>query len=134
MALPLLAALAPSLIKGVFGIIDEVVEDKDEANKIKLSISSQQHELMQTHLKGSIDIILAEAKGNWLQKSWRPVLMLSIVAIVVNNYILFPYLSMFTDKAVVLELPGGLYSLLTTGVGGYVVGRSAEKVADIMRK
>ena len=56
--------------------------------------------------------------------------MLSIVAIVVNNYILFPYLSMFTDKVVILELPNALFNLMTVGVGGYIVGRSGEKIID----
>jgi hypothetical protein len=27
-----------------------------------------------------------------------------------------------------LELPGGLWALLNVGVGGYAVGRSAEKI------
>ena len=120
--LGVLSAIAGPVVKGLFNIIDQTVEDKDQAAKIKASIASQQNELIQTELKGAIEIILAEAKGNWLQRSWRPLLMLSVMAIVVNNYILFPYLSMWTDKVVVLELPGGLWALLTTGVGGYVVG------------
>ena len=132
--LGVLSAIAGPVVKGLFNIIDQTVEDKDQAAKIKASIASQQNELIQTELKGAIEIILAEAKGNWLQRSWRPLLMLSVMAIVVNNYILFPYLSMWTTKVVVLELPGGLWALLTTGVGGYVVGRSGEKIAQSIRK
>mgnify|MGYP003667543157 FL=1 len=132
--LGVLSAIAGPVVKGLFNIIDQTVEDKDQAARIKASIASQQNELIQTELKGAIEIILAEAKGNWLQRSWRPLLMLSVMAIVVNNYILFPYLSMWTTKVVVLELPGGLWALLTTGVGGYVVGRSGEKIAQSIRK
>ena len=132
--LGVLSAIAGPVVKGLFNIIDQTVEDKDQAARIKATIASQQNELIQTELKGAIDIILAEAKGNWLQRSWRPLLMLSVMAIVVNNYILFPYLSMWTTKVVVLELPGGLWALLTTGVGGYVVGRSGEKIAQSIRK
>ncbi len=132
--LGVLSAIAGPVVKGLFNIIDQTVEDKDQAAKIKASIASQQNELIQTELKGAIEIILAEAKGNWLQRSWRPLLMLSVMAIVVNNYILFPYLSMWTDKVVVLELPGGLWALLTTGVGGYVVGRSGEKIAQSIKR
>ena len=128
--LGVLSAVAGPVVKGLFNIIDQTVEDKDQAARIKANIASQQNELIQTELKGAIDIILAEAKGNWLQKSWRPLLMMAVMAIVVNNYILFPYLSMWTEKVVVLELPGGLWTLLTTGVGGYVVGRSGEKIAQ----
>ena len=132
--LGILSTIAGPVIKGLFNIIDQTVEDKDQAARIKATIASQQNELIQTELKGAIDIILAEAKGNWLQRSWRPLLMLSVMAIVVNNYILFPYLSMWTTKVVVLELPGGLWALLTTGVGGYVVGRSGEKIVQSLRK
>ena len=132
--LGVLSAIAGPVVKGLFNIIDQTVEDKDQAARIKASIASQQNELIQTELKGAIEIILAEAKGNWLQRSWRPLLMLSVMAIVVNNYILFPYLSMWTTKVVVLELPGGLWALLTTGGGGYVVGRSGEKIAQSIRK
>ena len=131
--LGVLSAIAGPVVKGIFNIIDQTVEDKDQAARIKANIASQQNELIQTELKGAIDIILAEAKGNWLQKSWRPLLMVSVMAIVVNNYILFPYLSMWTEKVVVLELPGGLWTLLTTGVGGYVVGRSGEKIAQSIK-
>lgn len=131
--LGVLSAVAGPVVKGLFNIIDQTVEDKDQAARIKANIASQQNELIQTELKGAIDIILAEAKGNWLQKSWRPLLMMAVMAIVVNNYILFPYLSMWTEKVVVLELPGGLWTLLTTGVGGYVVGRSGEKIAQSIK-
>ena len=131
--LGVLSAVAGPVVKGLFNIIDQTVEDKDQAARIKANIASQQNELIQTEWKGAIDIILAEAKGNWLQKSWRPLLMMAVMAIVVNNYILFPYLSMWTEKVVVLELPGGLWTLLTTGVGGYVVGRSGEKIAQSIK-
>ena len=131
--LGVLSAVAGPVVKGLFNIIDQTVEDKDQAARIKANIASQQNELIQTELKGAIDIILAEAKGNWLQKSWRPLLRMAVMAIVVNNYILFPYLSMWTEKVVVLELPGGLWTLLTTGVGGYVVGRSGEKIAQSIK-
>ena len=60
--------------------------------------------------------------------------MLTIVAIIANNFVLFPYLSLFTDKVTMLNLPEHLYALLKIGVGGYIVGRSAEQVAKTLRK
>jgi hypothetical protein len=132
--LPLLSAIAGPVVKGLFNIIDQTVEDKDQANVIKAKIAEQQHQLIETEMKGAIDIILAEAKGNWLQRSWRPMLMLVVITIVANNYVLVPYISMFTDKLTVLELPDGLWTLLVTGVGGYIVGRSGEKIAQTIKK
>lgn len=79
-------------------------------------------------------IIIAEAQGgSWLQRSWRPILMLCIVGIVANNYILFPYLSLFTSKATMLQLPNDLWNLLNIGVGGYIIGRSAEKIVGNLK-
>jgi hypothetical protein len=72
-----------------------------------------------------------EMQGNWLQRSWRPLLMLSLVFIVVNNYILLPY---FPNVFTGLDLPDHLWELLKIGVGGYVVGRSIEKAADKWKK
>lgn len=132
MAFPLLALAGP-ILKGLFGIIDQVVVDKDEANRIKAEIAKQQNQLIETELKGAIQIILAEATGSWLQRNWRPLLMLTVIIIIFNNYVLVPYISMWTDKVAVLELPGGLWALLTTGVGGYVIGRSGEKIAERIR-
>jgi hypothetical protein len=34
----------------------------------------------------------------------------------------------------ILELPNGLWALLNVGVGGYVAGRSGEKIMDRIRK
>jgi len=123
--------LGKILDKGL-GIVDKFVEDKDKANELKAAIKDkilvQDHEENLELIKGQVDIILAEAKGSWLQRNWRPLLMLTIIAIIFNNYVLFPYLSMFTDKATMLTLPGGLWALLTVGVGGYVGGRTYEKI------
>lgn len=54
--------------------------------------------------------------------------MLVIICIVANNYILYPYLSIFTDKVRVLDLPDRLWTLMEIGVGGYILGRTAEKI------
>ena len=76
-------------------------------------------------------VLNAEMQGNWLQRSWRPILMLSLVLIVINNYLLFPY---FPDTFTMLELPDKLWNLLTIGVGGYVAGRSVEKAVKIYKQ
>jgi hypothetical protein len=81
------------------------------------------------------DILKAEIEGkSWLQRNWRPILMLVVILIIANNYILFPYLGLWTEKVQMLPLPNGLFALLTAGVGGYVVGRSGEKVAEKFRR
>ncbi len=128
------AALIGPILQGIFGIVDQVVEDKDQAAKLKAAIVARQQELESQELKGRIDIILAEARGSWMQKNWRPVLMMVVIAIVANNYLLVPYMMWIGADFPALELPDALWNLLTIGVGGYVVGRSAEKTMEVYKK
>ncbi len=89
------AALIPiigSIITGATNIIGEFVEDKDKANEIASKIEELLSREITKLLEAQKTILLAEMGGNWLQRSWRPLLMLSVVAIIVNNYILSPYL------------------------------------------
>jgi len=74
-------------------------------------------------------VLIAEIAGqSWLQQNWRPILMLTIVAIVANNYIFVPYMQLFGLHAVILDLPEKLWNLMTLGVGGYIAGRTGEKM------
>ncbi len=86
-----------------------------------------------TELQASV--VVAELQsGAWLAQNWRPITMLTFVAIIANNYILYPYLSLFWGKAPVLEIPPDMWGLLKIGLGGYVVGRSGEKIAKALRR
>lgn len=129
----LLISTLSSLISTV---VDKAIPDKDKANEIKLQLLTQVNSLKSEELKGAVSIITAEATGqSWLQRNWRPILMLVFVFIIANNYILYPYISLFfPGKALLLVLPNEMWELLKIGVGGYIVGRSAEKVADTYRK
>ncbi len=122
------------IIKPVTDLVDNVTTTEEERLELKAKLAAitkdveiKMIEYSTTLAEQRAKIILAEAQGSWLQRNWRPMLMIIAMVIIANNYILFPYLSMLTDKVTVLELPGGLWTLLTTGVGGYVVGRSVEK-------
>jgi hypothetical protein len=126
------------LLSGVLDLVGKGVEDKDKANQIKAELSKAFDNADMTRFTALVNaranVLAAEIGGaSWLQRNWRPILMLSIVAIIANNYLIFPYLSLFTDKAVILELPEKLYNLMTVGVGGYIVGRSAEKGLKIWK-
>lgn len=124
-----IAAKALSVITGpLFSVIDKAVTDKDEAARLKHEIQTQLIDAENSALKSQMQVILAEAAGeSWLQRNWRPILMLTIVAIVANNYLIAPYLSAMFGVGLQLELPERLWDLMTIGVGGYVTGRSLEK-------
>jgi len=124
-----LVAKALSAITGpLFGVIHKAVTDKDEANRLKSEIQSQLIESQDSLLKAQMQIILAEAQGeSWLQRNWRPLLMIVIVAVIANNYLLAPYLGAIFGVGLQLDLPERLWDLMTIGVGGYVTGRTVEK-------
>lgn len=120
--------LIQTVLPKVAAVVDSIVSNKADAEKLKAQIQLELLSNSADEMRTAASIIKAEAQGeSWLQRNWRPLLMLSIVAIVVNNYLLYPYLVLFGAPATVLELPPELFNLMTVGVGGYVVGRSAEK-------
>ena len=70
-------------------------------------------------LKAKADIVKAEAQGQgWLQRSWRPITMLTFLVLVVCD----------SFGLLTFRLSDEAWTLLQIGLGGYVVGRSAEKV------
>ncbi len=72
------------------------------------------------------EVITTEAKGeSMLQRNWRPILMLVCIFIVLNNYVLVPY---FQIPSAVLD--DHIWKLIEIGTGGYIAGRSLEKITD----
>ena len=105
-------------------VIDNLFTSEEERlnakNKILQVLKEKELELQ----KMQTDVIIAEAKGNWLQRSWRPILMLSFGFIVIYVKFIGPLFNLPIPE---LELE--FWELLKIGIGGYVVGRSVEKVA-----
>ena len=105
------------VIDSLFTSEEERIKAKNEVFKV---LQEQQMELQ----KLQTEIIVSEAKGNWLQRSWRPILMLAFGFIVIYVKFLAPLFG-FT----IPPLEDDFWNLLQLGIGGYVVGRSAEKIA-----
>ncbi len=130
-----------SIIKPVSDIIDNVSTTEEERleAQAKLAAVTKDIEIRMLEYADNLasnrtKIILAEAQGSWMQRNWRPLLMMTAIVILANNYIVVPYIGVFTDKVQILELPDGLWTLLTMGVTGYLVGRTGEKVATTFKK
>ena len=127
----MLGAIAP-LAKILFNTIEKAVPDKDLQEKLKAELQTQ---LLQSHtqeLKAAASIIEAEAKAGWFASSWRPLVMYVLIFILVWNYVIGPVIKIFMGAVITFELPGDVWSLLQIGLGGYVLGRSAESVARTM--
>jgi hypothetical protein len=133
------ALIAPvaGLFTKALDVVDKLIPDKDLAEKLKHDLNVRFAEIMHDEflsvIQAQASVILAEVKGeSWLQRNWRPLLMLVAIAIIFNNYVLAPYIGLFNAEwKLVLELPGGLWALLNLGVGGYIAGRTVEKIKGV---
>jgi len=116
------------LIPSIGRSIEKFVPDKDLAVKLTHEIEKLIVGVQQTLITAKASIIVAEAQGSsWIQRSWRPITMLTFVFIIANNYIFVPYAVAFGLNVPMLEIPSGMWGLLTVGIGGYIGARSYEK-------
>ena len=122
----ILEFFSTKVFKQVGDVVDDLFTSEEERlnarNKIFKVLQDAQLELqrMQT------DIILAEAKGNWLQRSWSPILMLSFGFIIIYT----KFISQLSTSLITPVLEPEFWELLEIGIGGYVIGRSGEKIVD----
>ena len=124
-----------TLIAGVGKIIDKFKHAPAEKAAAHLALGKLHHNMVQEALKFEIaqvqaqaSIILAEAKAGWLTRNWRPMLMIVFMVIIVNNFLVWPYSHELGIVAKQLDFPVWMQDLLKIGVGGYIGGRSAEKI------
>ena len=121
-----IASVVAGAIKPLAELIEGMHTSTEEKGKLRLAMAEVQVATAQSlldyeakQLEQRAKLIMAEAQGaSWLQRSWRPITMLVFLALVVadqTGYLAF-------------RLAPEAWSLLQLGLGGYVVGRSAEKV------
>lgn len=114
-----------NLVSEVGGIIDTLSLSANEKKQIRSTIVDTLYRYASELEKEQSAIIRTEAQGNWLQKSWRPIVMLAFTFIVLlGAFIPIP----------LLENTSEFWNLLEIGLGGYVIGRSIEKVTGKIRK
>lgn len=124
----ILATVANFILPGIFKEVDKAIPDQDLGVRLKASIQTAVLSADAEALQAQAGIVADEAKGeSWLQRNWRPMTMTVFVFIVANNYIIAPYLQAMFSWSVSLQTPPDLWALIKLGLGGYVVGRSAEK-------
>lgn len=128
--------LLSGLWKPLAKVIDDVhtsdeerLEAKRKVYEVQSQVMIQVMELERATIQAQRDVLLAEVNGeSWLQRNWRPLTMLSFVVILLNNFVLVPYAKVWAVELPMLEIPPGMWSLLTVGIGGYIASRGIEKV------
>lgn len=123
--------------KAIDGVLGRFFQDKDQQAEVRAELTTAMLEHEQEAIRAARDTVVAEAKSeHWITAAWRPLTMLVFAAIIANNYLVAPYADAIIgpDAGIALEMPDQLWQLLKLGIGGYVAGRSAEKVTTEWRR
>ena len=128
-------------IEAIGGVIGKFIANPEDKLKAANELLRIQMEFQEKVLSADVELAKTQASvvtaevssGNWLAASWRPILMLTFTYIILHNYVLA---TMF--HLTVVPIPPDMWDLLRLGIGGYVIGRSAEKivpqVAQVLKK
>lgn len=111
---------AAELVNNVHTSDDERLKAQNEFLKLQTVLIESALEHEQKLIEAQTQIITAEANGqSWIQRSWRPITMLTFLVLIVADAFGFTATPL-SERA---------WDLLQLGIGGYVIGRSAEKIA-----
>lgn len=112
-------------VGGLFGLVDDIHTSDEERLSLKQGLLAMQMEIVSTVIeaerdvsKARAEVVKAEAQSpNFLTSSWRPITMLTFLALIVLSQLGFT-----------APVPEQMWPLLQLGIGGYVAGRSLEKI------
>lgn len=113
----MIGGLISGLVGPVTGILDKVIEDKDQkarlAHEIATLAERQSHEVVMAQ----IEVLKADAKGNWFQASWRPLIGWICGLSLGINYMVSPIAAGFgvdipqADMSVMMPLMFGMLGI-----------------------
>lgn len=132
--IPFLGDILNTVEKGIADLFPNEVE----RNKALAILQDARNDIAKAQLNFESEIVasqasavVAEEKGESpAQRNWRPHLMYLIMAILGFNFILVPIAKMFSHEIPDLPLPSELWTILEISLGGYVGGRSLEKITS----
>ena len=109
-------------------IIDKIFPDADQADKARAQLTQMAINCELDELAQQASVIKAEAQGEgWLQRSWRPIVMLVFTGLIVCRWMGWA----LPDLTEALELK--LLGIVQLGIGGYIASRGVEKVAKQLK-
>jgi len=120
----MIAALLPALVPILGKALGNLIPDATARAQAEAEVAKQLLASSAELERAAGEIVLAEARSeHFLAACWRPILMLTFGALIVARWLGFsaPGIS----EAEVLKL----WDIVQLGLGGYVIGRSAEKIA-----
>lgn len=120
----MIQALIPALAPIIGDVVKSVFPDKEKAKELESALIIKLNENATQLNIAAADIIKAEAQSeSWLARNWRPMVMVVFASLIVARW--FGWAAPNLSEAEYLKL----WSIVEFGLGGYVVGRSVEKIA-----
>ena len=117
-------------LKPLVKLIDDVHTSDEERLELKavldkiandLAIAGMQHD--QALAKAQASVIIAEATSeSWITRTWRPLILIEF------GFLIMLIATGLMDTEALAAVPPQLWTLITMGIGGYGVGRTAEKI------
>lgn len=124
----LIAGAATELVDATGTALDNLITNPEERLKAREAIADTILKHLGQLASYQRDVLNTELQGTKLQRNWRPLVMLAFGFIIVYHYFLQPLLAHWLQVPSI-PLPDRFWGLLELGLGGYVIGRSIEKVA-----
>ena len=98
----------------VAGVVERLSLSSAEKKRLQQELEMKLLEYEHERMAAQSVVVREESGGNWLQRSWRPLVMLAFAAVIVAG--MFIELPMLSDGS-------RFWDLLEIGLGGYIVGR-----------
>ena len=114
-----------SVADAVSGLVERLTLPAREKKQLEADVLRLLLKREKEVLRVRAALLQEEGKGNWLQRSWRPLVMLTFAAVILIGT--FTNISILSDTS-------RFWDLLEIGLGGYVVGRSGEKILMTLAK
>jgi len=118
--LPVLGPIFNQVASALFPNAEDELKRMSMQNQLQMALMNNAAALEQA----AASIVKAEAESeHWLAANWRPLMMLTFGALIVARWM--GWTAPGITEAVELKL----WDIINIGLGGYVIGRSAEKIA-----
>lgn len=116
---------AADLVDNLTTTEEEKLELKKQLTQVENEFQSKVLEYETKLMEAQSSVIRAEATSqSWITRNWRPITMLTFLVLVVCD----------SFGLLAFRLADQAWTLLQIGLGGYVVGRSAEKIVPAFSK
>jgi hypothetical protein len=119
-----------SLIAPATKLLDKFIEDKDQKNQLAHELATMADNHAQELALQQIEVLKADAKGNWFQASWRPLIGWICGLSLGINYMVSPICAGFgitipqADMSVMMPLLFGMLGL--AGMRSYDKGKKTD--------